>query len=215
MSKSTNGGRKAGLKNFKPLMNQTAEALGSNLLDKDASKSRAAFDAEIEPRLGCLLLEIHDLRKWLLCLAEMPPKDRPRLPWIDEDDPSAAIDPVEFLSGEINFHLGAFERASRVACILGDLAFFEQVSHCLVSLSDPEGTTSENLKWLACYGMALLVNKRAAPPAGEVADWFNGGSKSRTVEARDATGAFNKAALKSSPLAPGRRGVRKSRENPD
>lgn len=144
---------------------------------------RAAFDADIDPRLGTLILE-------MVLAAHCPAIDGEPMP-----DLEAMAD--------------TFGRMAAAAVIVGDASFFAQMSHCTARMTDTQGTAQENLEWLSAHGMARLMRgprRMDDPPAAsEVASAKNDFSRKTSIDATVAIDACNRKALKL-PLAKGKRG---------
>lgn len=202
------------MKSFPPLRDSTVAMLGHNLESDEESSgqtARAAFNAEVNPLLGNLLVNLIVCRNWLVAYTELPEGQRPPVPWQDMDtmdgkDGKPDQEPLEFLQEETGYYLSVLERASRAAVLFGDVSYFEQVAYCLEEAKKTQSV--ENLKWLSAWTMARLNNKGEPPAAGDVAKWFSGPGPWQEKDAHDATNAFSRAALRLA-LAAGRRGKQK------
>lgn len=196
----------------KPLTEAVENALQHDLVSDAVRTSRAAFGAGISPMLGSLILEIADARRRCFALLAMPPEERPRAAWLDDDDPDAELEPLEYATRELTWRTDIFDRATAKAVLQWDSAFFEQVALCFAVAANQEADAVENLRWLSSYGMAALIASKAEslPTSGEVNDWFNAGLKHREKEASQARDALKKRAL-DLPLADGKRGKKRGK----
>jgi len=188
------------MKTFPPLDPLTEKRLPP-CDDSDSSRVCAAFNAEIDPRLGELILEMHRLAFGSLIEGYDEPDDLAKM----ADD---------------------FGKLAATALLVGDTSFFDQVRHAISYGKAP--TEAHNLRQNARATGAHLKARLALPPIkhGGATVWGVGtphasqvalaldrmeGRPSGTTEESTVVDLMNRKAV-SLPLAKGKRGRKKAPE---
>jgi hypothetical protein len=188
------------MKTFPPLDPLTEKRLPP-CDDSDSSRVRAAFNAEIDPRLGELILEMHRLAFGPLIQGHDEPDDFAKM----ADD---------------------FGKLATTALLIGDISFFDQVRHAISYGKAPNEAHNlrQNSRAMAAYFRAKL----AQPPITNGGAYFWGvgtphasqvalaldrmeGRPSGTTEESTVVDLMNRKAV-SLPLAKGKRGRKKPPE---